>query len=163
MLVLEIIIGILYIISSTAYHSFVNLTLFALNITTTLPQAALLFRGRGCLPERAFSLGKFGPVVNLVATLFVIFFSITFCFRTEMPVTAGSMNYLVVVMAIALIVPAALWWGGLNKSFTGPQDIILTEYGFSLPDYLITAVRRLHRSFAPSIVLQNLRIINMQT
>lgn len=131
MLVLEIIIGILYIISSAAYDSFINLTLFALNITTTLPQAVLLFRGRGCLPERAFSLGKLGPVVNLVATLFVIFFSITFCFPTEMPVTTGSMNYLVVVMAIALIVPAALWWGGLNKSFTGPQDIIQTEYGFS--------------------------------
>lgn len=131
MLVLEIIIGVLYLISSAAYNSFINLTLFALNITTTLPQAVLLFRGRGCLPERAFSLGKFGPAVNLVASLFVMFFSITFCFPTEMPVTPESMNYLVVVMAIALIVPAALWWGGLKKSFTGPMDIIQTEYGFS--------------------------------
>lgn len=73
MLILEILVGILYIISSTAYSSFINLTLFALNITITLPQAALLFRGRGCLPQRAFSLGKYGYTVNLVATLFVIF------------------------------------------------------------------------------------------
>ncbi|KAJ5246592.1 hypothetical protein N7468_001575 [Penicillium chermesinum] len=124
MLVLEVIVGILYIVSSAAYSSFINLTLFALNITVALPQAALLFRGRASLPERAFSLGKYGFAVNLVATLFVIFFSITFCFPTFMPVTASSMNYLVVVMAIAIIVPLGLWFGGLNKSFTGPQDII---------------------------------------
>ncbi|KAJ5601821.1 hypothetical protein N7510_011355 [Penicillium lagena] len=56
MLALEVIVGILYIVSSAAYSSFINLTLFALNITVALPQAALFFRGRGCMPERAFSL-----------------------------------------------------------------------------------------------------------
>ena len=131
MLVLEIIIGVLYVASSAAYNSFINLTLFALNITTTLPQAVLLFRGRGILPERAFSLGKFGPAINLLATLFVILFSVTFCLPTAVPVNATSMNYLVVVMAIALMFPAAFWWGGLKKTFTGPQDIIQTEYGFA--------------------------------
>jgi choline transport protein len=129
MLILEVVVGILYIVSSAAYSSFINLTLFALNITIALPQAALLFRGRGCLPERAFSLGKYGPFVNLVASLFVLFFSITFCFPAFMPITASSMNYLVVVMAIALIIPAGLWWGGLNKSFTGPQEMTVEARG----------------------------------
>lgn len=124
MLVLQVIVGILYIVSSAAYSSFINMTLFALNITCALPQAALLFRDRGCLPERAFSLGKFGPYINFVATMFVIFFSITFCFPTFVPITATSMNYLVVVMAIAILVPLGLWFGGLNKSFTGPQEVI---------------------------------------
>lgn len=123
MLVLEIIVGILYVASSTAYSSFINLTLFALNITVALPQAALLFRGRSCLPERAFSLGKYGFAVNLVATLFVILFSITFCFPMFMPVSPSSMNYLIVVMAVGLIVTAGLWWGGLNKTFTGPVSV----------------------------------------
>lgn len=117
MLLLQVVIGILYIVSSTAYSSFINLTLFALNITFALPQAALLFRGRQCLPERAFSLGKYGYGVNLVATLFVVLFSVTFCFPTATPVSPSSMNYLVVVVGIALLVPAALWWGGLNKTF----------------------------------------------
>lgn len=117
MLVLQVLVGILYIVSSTAYSSFINLTLFALNITFALPQAALLVRGRQCLPERAFSLGKYGYAVNLVATLFVLLFSVTFCFPTATPVSPSSMNYLVVVVGIALIVPAALWWGGLNKTF----------------------------------------------
>ncbi|CAG9941757.1 unnamed protein product [Clonostachys rosea f. rosea IK726] len=120
MLVLEIVLGVLYVASTTAYNSFVNLTLFALNITVAMPQACLLFRGRACLPERAFSLGKYGFIVNALATLSVIFFSITFSFPPEMPVTGSSMNYLIVVMAVGVVFIAAIWWGGLRKTFTGP-------------------------------------------
>ncbi|OAQ64481.1 amino acid transporter [Pochonia chlamydosporia 170] len=121
MLVLQVIIGVLYVASTTAYSSFINLTLFALNITVALPQAALLVRGRGILPERAFSLGKFGYAINAVATAFVIFFSVTFCFPTGYPVTAGSMNYLIVVMAVGLVVTTAAWAFKLRKTFTGPR------------------------------------------
>lgn len=129
MLALQIIVGILYIVSSEAYSSFINLTLFNLNITFAIPQAALFFRGRKCLPERAFSLGRYGSAVNLVATLFIILFSISFCFPVSLPVSGSSMNYLVVVMAISWIILAALWWGGLNKTFTGPQEIVESENG----------------------------------
>lgn len=118
---IEIVVGILFVASSTAYNSFIGLTLFALNITVTLPQAALLFRGRGCLPPRAFSLGgKLGYVVNACSTAFVLLFSVTFCFPTFLPVDASSMNYLVVVMAAALVLIVVFWWAGLRKTFTGP-------------------------------------------
>ncbi|KAJ0154929.1 hypothetical protein HZ326_2762 [Fusarium oxysporum f. sp. albedinis] len=60
MLFLQIIIGILYIVSKAAYSSFINLTLFALNIAVVLPQTVLLFTGRDSLPKRAFSLGRYG-------------------------------------------------------------------------------------------------------
>ncbi|KAL7919959.1 amino acid/polyamine transporter I [Trichoderma austrokoningii] len=126
MLALQIIIGVLYVASATAYSSFINLTLFALNITVALPQAALLFRGRSILPERAFSLGKFGYVTNATATLFVIFFSVCFCFPVGFPVTASTMNYLIVVMAGGLVVTALVWFVKLRKTFTGPQ---LDSYG----------------------------------
>ncbi|KAL7814194.1 amino acid transporter [Trichoderma aethiopicum] len=126
MLVLQIIVGVLYVASSTAYSSFINLNLFALNITVALPQAAVLFRGRGILPERAFSLGKFGYVINAVATLFVVFFSICFCFPVGYPVTGSSMNYLIVVMAVGLVVTTVAWFVNLRKTFTGPR---LASYG----------------------------------
>lgn len=122
MLVLQIIIGILYVASSAAYGSFINLTLFALNITVALPQVALLFRGRDFLPERAFSLGRSGYAVNAVATLFVVFFSITFCFPSAYPVSGNSMNYLIVVFAIGLLVTVVAWYAGLRKTFTGPRQ-----------------------------------------
>ncbi|KAF5546127.1 GABA permease [Fusarium phyllophilum] len=122
MLVLQIIIGILYIASKTAYSSFISLTLFALNITVVLPQTVLLLTGRGSLPKRAFSLGRYGYVVNALATIFMLFFSVVFAFPVARPVTGSSMNYLVVIFAVSLIFIVSSWLLGLSKRFTGPSE-----------------------------------------
>ncbi|KAL2205730.1 hypothetical protein CC79DRAFT_821746 [Sarocladium strictum] len=125
MFTLQALLGLLYIASVTAYSSFVNLTLFALNITVVFPQAILLSRGRGILPERAFSLGKLGYSINALATIFAIFFSVTLAFPFFYPVTAGSMNYLIVVFAIGLVFTTGAWFGGINKRFDGPTLEVL--------------------------------------
>ncbi|KAF9775698.1 hypothetical protein IL306_006181 [Fusarium sp. DS 682] len=122
MLFLQIIIGILYIASKTAYSSFINLTLFALNITVVLPQSVLLFTGRDTLPKWAFSLGRYGYLVNALATVFMLFFSVVFAFPVGYPVTGSSMNYLVVIFAISLIFIILSWVLGLSKRFTGPSE-----------------------------------------
>ncbi|PNP85069.1 hypothetical protein FNYG_01594 [Fusarium nygamai] len=122
MLCLQIIIGILYIASKTAYSSFINLTLFALNITVVLPQSVLLFTGHDSLPKRAFSLGRYGYVVNALATVFMLFFSVVFAFPVAQPVTGSSMNYLVVIFAVSLIFIVSSWLLGLSKRFTGPSE-----------------------------------------
>ncbi|KAJ4059297.1 hypothetical protein NW761_012434 [Fusarium oxysporum] len=98
MLFLQIIIGILYIASKTAYSSFINLTLFAFNITVVLPQTVLLFTGRDSLPKRAFSLGRYGSIANALATIFMPFFDVVLAFPVARPVTGSSMNYLVVIL-----------------------------------------------------------------
>ncbi|KAH7184557.1 amino acid permease-domain-containing protein [Fusarium flagelliforme] len=122
MLLLQIIIGILYIVSKTAYSSFINLTLFALNITVVLPQSVLLFTGRDSLPKRGFSLGRYGYLVNALATVFMLFFSVVFAFPVARPVTGSSMNYLVVIFALSLIFIVSSWPLGLSKRFTGPSE-----------------------------------------
>ncbi|KAF4992029.1 hypothetical protein FDECE_13836 [Fusarium decemcellulare] len=132
-LVLQIILGVLYIASRSAYSSFIGLCLFQLNITVVLPQTALLFRGRNCLPEeRAFSLGRYGYLVNALSTIFVIFFSVTFTFPSFLPVTASSMNYLVVVMALGLILTTGVWYGGMRHKFTGPQEAPVQPVDYDL-------------------------------
>lgn len=122
MLFLQIIIGILYIASITAYSSFINLTLFALNITVVLPQSVLLFTGRDSLPKRAFSLGRCGYFVKALATVFMLFFSVVFVFPVGRPVTASTMDYLVVIFALSLIFIVLSWLLGLSKRFTGPSE-----------------------------------------
>ncbi|KAF6530436.1 hypothetical protein HZS61_001748 [Fusarium oxysporum f. sp. conglutinans] len=122
MLFLQIIIGIFYIASKTAYSSFINLTLFAFNITVVLPQTVLLFTGRDSLPKRAFSLGRYGYIVNALATIFMLFFNVVFAFPVARPVTGSSMNYLVVVFAVSLIFIILSWLLGLSKRFTGPSE-----------------------------------------
>ena len=126
-LALEIVVGVLYVASTTAYTSFINLTLFALNITVVVPQAVLLFRGRACLPERAFSLGKLGYPINALATLFLVFSSVTLCFPSFAHPTSSSMNYLIVVAAVGVALITAFWWGGLRDRFTGPSVHISRE------------------------------------
>ncbi|KAF4338460.1 amino acid transporter [Fusarium beomiforme] len=122
MLLLQIIIGILYIASTTAYSSFINLTLFAVNITVVLPQSILLFTGRDSLPKRTFSLGRYGYLVNALSTVFMLFFSVVFVFPVGYPVTGTSMNYLVVIFAICLIFIVSSWVLGLSRRFTGPSE-----------------------------------------
>ncbi|KAM0083605.1 hypothetical protein ACKRZS_004190 [Fusarium odoratissimum] len=122
MLFLQIIIGILYIASKATYSSFINLTLFAINITVVLPQTVLLFTGRDSLPKRAFSLGRYGYLIIALATIFMLFFSIVFAFPVAHPVTGSSMNYLVVIFAVSLIFIISSWVLGLSKRFTGPSE-----------------------------------------
>ncbi|CAG7558132.1 unnamed protein product [Fusarium equiseti] len=122
MLFLQIVIGILYIVSKTAYSSFINLTLFALNMTVVLPQSVLLFTGRDSLPKRSFSLGRYGYLVNALATVFMLFFSVVFAFPVALPVTGSSMNYLVVIFTLSLAFIVASWLFSLSKRFTGPSE-----------------------------------------
>jgi choline transport protein len=122
MLFLQIIIGILYIVSKTAYSSFINLTLFALNIAVVLPQTVLLFTGRDSLPKRAFSLGRYGYLVNALATVFMLFFSFIFAFPVAQPVTGISMNDLVVIFAVIMTFIISSWLLGLSKRFTGLSE-----------------------------------------
>lgn len=69
-----------------------------LQTSCALPQAILLWRGReNVLPERPFSLGRFGTAINFVAVAWVIFLDILCCIPTEMPVTKENMNYISVV------------------------------------------------------------------
>lgn len=69
-----------------------------LQTSCALPQAIILWRGRDkVLPERPFSLGRFGTVINFLAVAWVVFLDILCCIPTEMPVTKENMNYISVV------------------------------------------------------------------
>lgn len=116
------IFGILYIASTTAFNSIVALAIMSSNITCTIPQAIVLFRGRQLLPPRYLNLGNiFGPVINGFSLLYMCLYTVLFCFPIFLPAKADSMNYVSVVFVGALIFIAAMWWGGKRKTFVGPN------------------------------------------
>ncbi|GKT50525.1 choline transport protein [Colletotrichum spaethianum] len=116
------IFGLLYIASTTAFNSIVALAIMSSNITCTIPQAIVLFRGRHVLSPRYFDLGNiFGPLINGFSLLYVSLFSVLFCFPIFLPVKVDSMNYVSVVFVGALVFIAILWWGGKRKTFVGPD------------------------------------------
>ena len=59
-----------------------------------IPQAILVFVDREkLLPERPFSLGRYGYAVNLISTIWALLLCIACCLPTEYPVTPYNMNY----------------------------------------------------------------------
>ncbi|KAH6691090.1 amino acid permease-domain-containing protein [Leptodontidium sp. MPI-SDFR-AT-0119] len=112
--------GLLYIASTTAFNSIVALAILSSNITCTIPQIIMLFRGRHVLLDRYFDLGKiFGPFCNTFSALYASLFASLFCFPIFLPAETSSMNYVSVVLVGCLLIIAALWWGGKRKVFTG--------------------------------------------
>jgi choline transport protein len=124
-----ILYGLIYIGSTTAFNSFISMSILSLNITYVAPQAIVLYRGRrAVLPQRHFRLGHYvGIFCNGFSTLWVAFISVIFCFPTSVPTTKGSMNYVSVVIFGILLAVLALWYGGKRKSFTGPVSQLVSE------------------------------------
>ncbi|KAK4055851.1 hypothetical protein OIO90_003106 [Microbotryomycetes sp. JL221] len=126
--VVGIIFGVLYIPSSSAFNAIISSSIVFLNISYTLPVVLLLVRGRHLLrpesfPEPAFTLGRAGPFINIVAVAFTSFTTVLFLFPPEYPTTASSMNYTIVVFGLVVIVAAVTWIFDGRKHFIGPRDL----------------------------------------
>lgn len=117
-----ILYGLIYIASTTAFNSFISLSILGLNVTMTIPQTILLFRGRGVLPTRHFNLGPIiGPICNAFSTVWITLYSVLFCFPIFLPVTLTNMNYLSVVAVAVCVFIFCMWFGGKRKTFVGPN------------------------------------------
>jgi choline transport protein len=123
--IFQILYGLIYIGSTTAFNSIISMAILSLNITYVIPQGIVLFRGRAnVLPKRYFDLGPiFGPAANAFACLWVSLYTILFCFPLYMPAEVETMNYLSVVLAGILVFIAIHWFAMKRKTFTGPVSI----------------------------------------
>ena len=92
-----------------------------LQTSCALPQAILLWRGRDILPERPFSLGRYGFAINLIAVIWVALLDILSCFPTEMPVTKENMNYVSVVSVGLTGIVLALYLFAKRGKYLGPR------------------------------------------
>ncbi|KAI1628629.1 putative amino acid permease [Exophiala viscosa] len=122
-LVFQVLYGLIYIGSTTAFNSIISLSILALNVTYVIPQGIVLLRGRSkVLPARSFRLGhRIGNFVNGFSFLWVAFYSVIFCFPIFIPPTTGDMNYLSPVAVGIILLILIAWYGGKRKTFTGPH------------------------------------------
>jgi choline transport protein len=51
-----------------------------------------LFTGRKYMPIGPFHMGKFGSAINAISVIFIIFFSILYCFPYSLPATVATMS-----------------------------------------------------------------------
>jgi choline transport protein len=68
-----IVIGLIYIGSTTAFNSFLSVSILGLNVTYIVPQTIVAIRGRDkVLPPRPFALGKYtGLFCNIFSSLWI--------------------------------------------------------------------------------------------
>ncbi|EXJ56279.1 uncharacterized protein A1O5_12546, partial [Cladophialophora psammophila CBS 110553] len=115
--------GLLFIASTTAFNSIVT----SANITYSIPQGILLFRGRSILPTPALNLGHFELFCNIFSPIAVTAIVIFNCFPTFIPTEVSTMNWSSVVLVGLFGAIVALWLAIGRKTFRGPNvdiDII---------------------------------------
>ncbi|KAI9150864.1 Choline transport protein [Paramyrothecium foliicola] len=115
-----IVYGLLYIASTQAFNSIITTAVLAINISYIVPAALILIRGREkTLPNRPFKLGIFGYFCNAWAPLWITTIGVFIAFPNVLPVTAGSMNYVCVVLGF-IGIGLLFMWVFVRRYFEGP-------------------------------------------
>lgn len=118
-----VVIGCIFLGSSSAFNAIVSASVVALGITYATPPLINMLRGRKTLPpNRSFKLPEpLGWVVNVVGVLYTILTTVLFVFPPALPVTGSSMNYSVVAFAVVVIISLFQWIVDGRKNYTGPK------------------------------------------
>lgn len=118
--------GAIYVGSTTAFNSFISMSILSLNVTYAIPQGIVFFRGRDkVLPHsRQFNLGKiFGPFCNIFCVCWVSLYTVLFCLPTFLPAEVKDMNYVSVVVVFCALIIAIMWFAGKRRTFVGPVSL----------------------------------------
>jgi amino acid transporter len=108
---IQILLGLINLGSTSAFTAFVSVGVIALAVSYGIPIAISLYNGRKAVSEAKWRLpGIVGPVVNVVALLWIAFECVLFSMPMALPVTDVTMNYASVVL-VGFMAIAAAWYG----------------------------------------------------
>lgn len=126
---LQMLLGLIYLGSSTAFNAVLSMAILGMYASYFSPILFMLIYGRRSsaqvvrgLGGGMFNLGsRWGPVINVIALLWLILAMVFSTFPTVEPVTPDNMNYCVVVtMGWMLIGGVYYYLLGGKRRFTGP-------------------------------------------
>jgi choline transport protein len=119
------VLGCIYVGSQTAFSAFVGsfVVLSTLSyLAAILPH--LLSRRANVTPGWFWMRGPIGFVVNGISCLYIIAFTVIFCFPFALPVDAQTMNY-TCLMTGGLTLTVAVFWFWRRKEYLGPHFVPL--------------------------------------
>lgn len=113
-------LGLLALVSSTAFNAFVGAAVISLCAASLIPIISLLMGARKKVRGAAFKLKYVGFILNIISVLWLLFTIFLLSLPPQRPVTLSSMNYasLVFVLFVGLITLLWFVWGRHN--FHGP-------------------------------------------
>jgi len=103
-------LGLINLGSTSAFTAFVSVGVQALALAYAIPIAISLLNKREQVLKARWNLGRIlGPIVNVIALLWITFELVLFSMPTALPVTPTTMNYASVVL-VGFGAIAAVWY-----------------------------------------------------
>lgn len=116
------IIGCIYMGSTTAYNAMVIGCIIFLLLSYMVPVVFLLLKGRNNIKHGPFWMGPIGLIANYVVIFWACFTTIFYSFPAVMPVTAGNMNYVSVVIGVFFIYCVIYWFARGKYRYKTPEE-----------------------------------------
>lgn len=109
--IVQMLLGLINLGSTSAFTAFVSVGVIALAVSYAIPIAlSLIWNRRVGVSQAQWNCGPvIGPIVNVVALVWIAFETVLFSMPTVLPVTEVSMNYASVVL-VGFGVIAAVWY-----------------------------------------------------
>lgn len=119
----QVALNSIYFASYEGFSTVISIATFGFYLSYAMPLASRLVNLKATrhIHGTSYSLGKYGPWLNAIGLIYLIFAGIDFNFPQVGPVTADNMNYCSAAFGIIGLIAAATWFGGARKTFTGPE------------------------------------------
>lgn len=119
------ILGLLNIVSTTAFTAVLSLTVESLALSYFLPIAMLMYQRIRSPDDLVYGPWRLPSTISLgsgiIAVLYNSYICIFLLFPPVQPVTAQNMNYAGVVLGGILLLVAIRWFAGAHKLYNGPR------------------------------------------
>lgn len=119
------ILGLLNIVSTTAFTAVLSLTVESLALSYLNPIVMLIYRRIRSPEDLEYGPWKLPNIISLgsgvIAVLYNSYICIFLIFPPFQPVTAQNMNYAGVVLGGVLLLVAIRWFAGAHKFYNGPR------------------------------------------
>ncbi|KAF2724583.1 amino acid transporter [Polychaeton citri CBS 116435] len=126
-LIVQVALNSIYFGSYTGFSTVISIATFGFYLSYAMALVARLWSyvagGKQNTPS-AYVLGKWGPWLNAIGLVFLIFAGIDFNFPQEGPATADNMNYCSAAFGIVGLISLLTWLLDGRKNFKGPTDFI---------------------------------------
>ncbi|PGH00164.1 hypothetical protein AJ80_09217 [Polytolypa hystricis UAMH7299] len=122
--IISILLALINLVSGTAYEAIVSLTIAALMATYIVSIACVLYRRiyhPELLPPARWNLGStWGPIINIIALLYVNFAMFWSFWPQQRNIDATSFNFCIVIFMGVLILSILFYIFQGRKVYTGP-------------------------------------------
>ncbi|KAF2653653.1 amino acid transporter [Lophiostoma macrostomum CBS 122681] len=117
--------------STSAFNSFIGVSVVGLAVSYAIPIAVSILNRRKEVMTAQWNCGKIvGPIVNVIAVVWIMFLTVLLSMPAYIPVTPESMTYASVVL-VGFMAMAFLWYIiHARKVYEGPPESDSLAHGF---------------------------------